>query len=78
MRVPVLLRAFSVLVCASLACSVGTGGNGGGDLLPPTDTPAPTVAPSPTPEGGGVQDGFFVLNLSESDQEGLELRAEEI
>ncbi len=73
MRVPVPLRVFSALVIASLACSVATP-----NALPATDTPEPEVEASPTPDGGGVEDGFFVLNLSESDQEGLELRVEEI
>src|SRR5438046_5838689 len=74
-RFPVPLRVLAVLVLVSVACSVSSGH----DVLPPTDTPEANVEPSPTPEGGGVpDDGFFILNLSESDQEGLVLRAEEI
>jgi len=76
MSVPTPLRVLSVLVLVSLACSLGSAGQ---ELLPATETPAAEAAPSPTPEGGGVpDDGFFILNLSESDQEGLQLRAEEI
>jgi photosystem II stability/assembly factor-like uncharacterized protein len=69
-----LYAVLAVLVIAALACSAGSS-----DVLPPTSTPGPEAAPSPTPEGGGVDlDGFFDLNLSKSDQEGLESRADEI
>lgn len=75
MRSQALLRVLAILLLASLACSMATAN----DVLPPTATPEESrPEPTVTPEGGGVQDGFFVLNLSESDQEGLELRADEI
>ena len=64
-----------------LAAALGLAACGGGpspERLPPTATSAPTPAPTPTPEGGGATSGFFVLNLSQSDQEGLEQRADEI
>lgn len=69
-----LFGVWSVLVAATLACSLTSSP----ESLPPTSTPEPLVAPAPTPEGGGVSEGFFDLNLSKSDQEGLASRADEI
>ncbi|HLE30145.1 MAG TPA: hypothetical protein VI793_18620 [Anaerolineales bacterium] len=67
------LLAFATLVLAALACSAG-----GDEILPPIETLEPEQ-PTPTPEGGGVDaDGFFSLNLTESDAQGLEERASEI
>src|SRR2546423_10467227 len=48
------------------------------ESLPPNATPGPEQAASATPEGGGVNPGFFDLNLSKSDQEGLTDRAGQI
>ena len=62
--------AVTVLLIAVLACNSA-------ESLPRTEVPA-TEEPSPTPEGGGVDQGFFDLNLSRSDEEGLEERANEI
>lgn len=74
-----LQLALLMLLAASLACTFVTGQ----DVLPPTATPEPTLPPqepTPTPVGDIIEedDGFFVLNLSTSDQEGLALRADEI
>ncbi|HLF26595.1 MAG TPA: hypothetical protein VJG32_09670 [Anaerolineae bacterium] len=63
-----------LLIFVLAACS----GDRSPESLPPTATPAPPPTPSPTPEGGGVTSGFFIINLSTSDQEGLEQRADEI
>jgi photosystem II stability/assembly factor-like uncharacterized protein len=66
------LLALASLVLAALACS-----GGDGESLPPiaTVTPEPIVIDA----GNGVDtDGFFSLNLTQSDQEGLEKRADEI
>jgi photosystem II stability/assembly factor-like uncharacterized protein len=69
------LMVVIIMGLAVLAC-------GGGDLidenLPATDVPSTAAPPTETPEGGGVEDGFFVLNLSDGDQAGLEERADEI
>lgn len=64
----------AVLALAGLACSLG----GVDEQLPPTSTPLADVEPTATPEGGGVEMGFFDLNLNRSDQEGLVQRANEI
>ncbi|HEY4687797.1 MAG TPA: hypothetical protein VIK33_00675 [Anaerolineae bacterium] len=66
-----------VMVLALIAVLLSACGGPSPERLPPTTTPAPTPAPTPTPEGGGVTSGFFDLNLSRSDQEGLEQRADE-
>lgn len=75
------LWALAALLAAGLACGGGDGPidvPNPDDLLPATSTPKPKPTDAPTPEGGGVADDFFVLNLSKSDQEGLEERANEI
>ncbi|HJW83715.1 MAG TPA: hypothetical protein VJ754_05360, partial [Anaerolineae bacterium] len=74
MRLVAAACASLALLLAASACSTPQTS----ESLPPTATPAPSPTPSPTPEGGGVESGFFVLNLTQSDQEGLEKRAEEI
>ena len=74
MRRHVLFCALPMLILFVSACSTPQTS----EQVPPTATPAPTIAPTPTPEGGGVKTGFFVLDLEAKDQEGLEERAEEI
>jgi len=75
MKLHSLLCITAILVLVLAAC---TSEGRSPESLPPTATPAPRQPPTPTPEGGGVNPGFFVLNLSQSDQEGLETRAGEI
>src|SRR6185369_3266908 len=73
MKSKLLLRLIMALVVPALACTMSS------TNLPVTSTPEPEQPPTSTPEGGGVDNnGLFVLNLSESDQKGLELRADEI
>src|SRR3972149_4713619 len=74
MRLLIAACALAALLLMASACSTPQTS----ESLPPTAAPAPSPTPSPTPEGGGVESGFFVLNLSKSDQEGLEKRTEEI
>jgi photosystem II stability/assembly factor-like uncharacterized protein len=75
MKSTLFLRLMAAFLLPTIACSLVTGG----DNLPPTATPEPEAEPSATPRGDAVdEDGFFVLNLTDSDQEGLELRVEEI
>src|SRR3989304_1134115 len=73
-----LLRVIVALVVPALACTPTLPTTPPVDILPPTATLEPTAAPTPTPEGGGVAPDFFSLDLSTSDQEGLEQRANEI
>ncbi len=74
-----LFIVLAVLLAATLACSLTTSPQKNSpESLPPTSTPEPTLAPTSTPEGGGVNTGFFDLNLSKSDEAGLEARADEI
>lgn len=68
-----LFVATSLLTMVALAC-----GGSLDDSLPATLPPSDEAPPTETPEGGGVDSGFFVLNLSDGDQEGLEQRANEI
>ena len=70
-------QALASFILALWLAACGAGGRSA-DSLPPTATPAPKPQSTPTPTGGGVNEGFFVLNLSQSDQEGLEARADEI
>ncbi len=73
MNSKLILRLIMALVVPALACTMTS------TTLPATSTPEAEQAPTSTPEGGGVDaNGLFVLNLSESDQKGLELRADEI
>ena len=62
-----------LLMIPALACQA----TGTTNTLPPTDTPAPagqgTATPAPT-----AGNGFFVLNLTQSDAEGLQKRDEQI
>src|SRR5258706_13818308 len=73
MKSKLLLRLIMALIVPALACTMSSPG------LPATSTPEADQPPTATPEGGGVDNnGLLVLNLSESDQKGLELRADEI
>ena len=80
MRLKLPLFALLALALAALACTLVDSG----DILPPTSTPEPppiedpTITPTPVGDPIEEDDGFFVLNLSDSDQEGLALRADEI
>lgn len=74
MRIHPLFRVLLVLALASLACNVG----GSSERLPPTSVPERTETPAPESEGGVDDAGFFNLNLSQTDREGLEQRADEI
>src|SRR5258708_14965246 len=69
-----LLRLVVLLVIPALACTL----SGTPSTLPPTETPAPPLQPTATSVGDTSGNGFFVLNLTESDQQGLLKRAHEI
>ncbi len=74
MKSELYLRLMAAFLLPTIACSLVTG-----EALPPTATPEPEAEATPIPRGDVVdEDGFFVLNLTDSDQEGLELRVEEI
>lgn len=74
MKSKLYLRLMAAFLLPSIACSLVTG-----ETLPPTATPEAEAEATATPRGDAVdEDGFFVLNLTDSDQEGLELRVEEI
>jgi photosystem II stability/assembly factor-like uncharacterized protein len=73
MKSKLLLRLMVLLIVPALACTVS-----GSPSLPPTATPEAAVAATATPAGNTSNNGFFVLNLTESDQQGLIKRADEI
>ena len=73
MKSKLFLRLMVLLVVPALACTLSNSN------LPPTATPEPVTAATATPVGSGTSNnGLFVLNLTESDQEGLIKRADEI
>ena len=74
MKSKFLLRLVVLLVIPALACTL----SGTPSTLPPTETPAPPPQPTATSVGDTSGNGFFVLNLTESDQQGLLKRANEI
>jgi photosystem II stability/assembly factor-like uncharacterized protein len=74
MKSKLLLRLVVLLVIPALACTL----SGKPSTLPPTETPVPGPQPTATPAGSTSGNGFFVLNLTESDQQGLLKRANEI
>jgi photosystem II stability/assembly factor-like uncharacterized protein len=69
------LRFLVFLVVPTLACTL----TGNPNILPPTETAGPVSPPTATPVGNtATNNGLFILNLSESDGEGLNKRANEI
>ena len=74
MNSKLLLRLLLLLLVPSLACSL----LGPGNSLPATSTAAPPETPTPTPEGATANNNLSVLNLNDSDQQGLLQRLNEI
>ena len=75
MKSKLLLRLLVLLIVPALACTL----SGNTDTLPPTTTPEPPASPTATAVGNATtNNGLFVLNLTESDQQGLIKRADEI
>ena len=75
MKSKLVLRLMVLLVIPALACTL----SGSPNTLPSTATPAPVAQPTATPVGSGQSNnGLFVLNLTESDQQGLIKRADQI
>jgi photosystem II stability/assembly factor-like uncharacterized protein len=75
MKSKLLLRLLVLLIVPALACTL----SGNTDTLPPTTTPEPAASPTATAVGNATtNNGLFVLNLTESDQQGLIKRADEI
>src|SRR5712692_1484568 len=74
MNSKLILRLLLMLVVPSLACSLlGPDSN-----LPVTSTPAPPETPTATPVGATDTTSLTVLNLSDSDQQGLVQRLNDI
>jgi photosystem II stability/assembly factor-like uncharacterized protein len=75
MKSKLFLRLLAALVVPALACTL----SGTTNTLPPTETPGAVSQPTATPDGNGTtNNGLFVLNLTQSDQEGLVKRADQI
>src|SRR5579859_2478816 len=73
MKSKLLLRLLILLVIPALACDL----SGTTNTAPPTDTPGPAPQPTAT-SASNINNGFFVLNLTQSDQEGLIKRSDQI
>jgi photosystem II stability/assembly factor-like uncharacterized protein len=75
MKSKLLLRLLLLLVIPALACMPTSPTN----VLPATATPEPVTPPTPTPaDNTATNNGLFVLNLTQSDEQGLIKRADEI
>ena len=75
MKSTLALRLMVLLVVPALACTLSDNPS----TLPATATPEPVTPPTATPVGSGTSNnGLFVLNMTESDQQGLVKRADEI